>query len=219
MRILFVGLSLPYPPTTGHRLRTWALLQSLARDGHDITLLSFAEPGEHVDHGSPLRKLCRRVDVVPVPGGDGSGGEYGRRLRALLSPLPYGAWRFRSPVLQALIQAELDGGRVEMIVCDGVYNMVNVPDSAGVAVALNKDDVAHLIMTRYLRFERSPAKRLYGWIEARKVRAWERRGCRHAAVTLACSEYDRGILQALWPGASVAVVPNVVDTDHYAPAG
>ncbi len=218
MRVLFVALTSPFPPTNGHRLKTWALLQALAQEGHQITLLILAAPGERVDDVSGLLELCQRVELIGAPRPNGARwGEYAGRAGALFSHLPYGAWRFHCPPLTKRIEEEIASGHFDALLCDGVYNMVNLPASLPVPVLLNKDDIAYLIVQRYLQLERNPAKKLYGWLEAQKLRSWERRACYRATV-LVSSEYDREVLQALCPGGRIVVAPNVVDIDRYEPA-
>ena len=217
MRILFAGLALPYPPMNGHRLRTWAMVRALAEEGHRLTVVSFAEPDEMHSDLRPLRDLCADVELIPTPKGTGTPPlEAYRRIAALPAPMPFGASKFRSAAFAARLRRHLDRERFDAIVCDGVYNMHNVPRTA-VPVVLNKDDVAHLIIRRYIALERRVLRRLYGRLEAVKVRRWEQRTMRSARIVLACSEFDGAVLRRLCPTATIRVVPNVVDTEHYAP--
>jgi len=219
MRILFAALSMPFPPTNGHRLRTWALVRALAQEGHDVTLISFAEPEELHREDAELRAVCRAVERLPVPGAHSARWEPLRRALALLSREPYGVRRFRSPAFTASLTRALARDRFDLVICDGIYNVQNLPAGLTVPVLLNKDDVAHVILERYVRLERNPLARLYARLEARKVKRWEQRACAGMAANLVCSEVDREILERLCPGVPMLVVPNVVDTEHYAPAG
>src|SRR5512147_1934958 len=97
MRILFAGLTSPYPPTNGHRLRTWSLVRSMAEDGHVLTVVSLAESRDPLGDLGPLERLCEVVENVSAPRRVTDGMEAVKRLQALASPLPYGAWKFRSP--------------------------------------------------------------------------------------------------------------------------
>ena len=74
MQILFVSLAVPFPPTNGHRRRNWALLQALAEEGHELTLVSFEEPHETGRNGSSLWQVCRHVELIPLPADDRSDG-------------------------------------------------------------------------------------------------------------------------------------------------
>jgi len=216
VRILFAALTMPFPPTNGHRLRTWALLRALAGDGHRLALVAFADPGELKHPPAPeLSALCESVDMLRTPDQPEALG----RLRALASSYPYGVFRFRSRAFANAVTRHLDRGHFDAVVCDGIYNVQNLPQRSQIPVLLNKDDVATVILRRYLALERNPARWLYGRIEAGKVRRWERYACRYATASLVCSDVDRAVLEALWPGGTMLVAPNVVDTDHYVPAG
>jgi glycosyltransferase involved in cell wall biosynthesis len=212
--ILFAALGSPFPPTNGHRLRTWALLRALAEDGHRVALVTFATEEERRGGWAELGRLCETVEMVEAPP---EGGRHFARVFALGSRLPFGAWRFRSPALAARLRRHLEAGGIDLIVCDGVYNAQNLPTAPGVPVVLNKDDVAHVILRRYLDLERHPVRRFYGELECRKVRRWERLVCRRMSAVLVCSAHDGLILRALCPGVPMPVIPNAVDTDHYQP--
>jgi len=218
LRILLAALALPYPPVTGHRLRTWALVRALAAEGHGLSLVSFAEASEGALDLAPLRAICGALELVPAPTAPAARRtEMLERLRALASPLPYGAWRYRSGAFRERVERELARGDFDLVICDGVYNLQNLSRNLAVPILLNKDDIAHVIIRRYLRLESSRLRRLYGALEARKVRHWERRSCASVRGVLACSDIDRAELLRLAPSAAVFVAPNVVDTDHYVP--
>ena len=59
MRVLFLSFAFPLPANNGHRMRTWSVLEALATAGHDVTLLTFGQPGEAGEYDVALRKVCR----------------------------------------------------------------------------------------------------------------------------------------------------------------
>jgi len=215
MRILFLSLAVPFPCTNGQRIRNGSIVKALAEEGHEVSLIAFAEPEDLGLKGLCL-ETCRTVTFVPVPAGGHSSQSYGRRLRALGSLRPYGAVRFDSPVFADAIRERLALDRFDVILCDDVYAFSNIP-SPGPPVVLNKHDITHIILGRFLRYERNPIKRLYGWLEYWKIRRWESLVCSRVPAVLACSENDRQLLKALAPGTHMAVAPNVIDTDAYTP--
>jgi len=220
LRILFVALSVPYPPSNGHRLRNWALLQALAEEGHEVTLLSFAEAHELAGDFPALSKLCRDVQFVRLPPTAGNGQAlYWGRLRTFFSPQPYGAWRFRSTEMRATLENLFANGEFDVVICDDIYHAQNLADVSAAPVLLNKHDITHVIVRRYLAHERNPAKSAYGWVEYWKLRRWEAQACGSFEGVLACSEADRALLKALCPSARVAVLPNVIDVREYVQQG
>ncbi len=218
MKILFLSLAFPLPVNNGHKMRTWALLSALAAEGHEITMLVFGQPDELNGQEALAKSVCREVELVPLAVSNlTSGGNYAGRLLGLFSPRPFAVQRFRSDDMHARIEHHLASRSYDAVVCDTVYSVVNLPATSKVPLVLNNVDVEHVIFDRYVDFERNPAKRLYAWMEARKVRRWEQQTCREAVVGMACSEHDCRMLRALAPGVPMVTVPNIVDTDAYTP--
>jgi len=218
MRILFAALDAPFPVTSGRRLRNWALLKALAEEGHEITLVYFNEPGVSTEAAAELRQVCRNVDVMPYP--DVSGGshlEYWNRVRALISRLPYGAWRLRSKQFQIRIQEWLARTHFDFLVCDEIFVAANLPARPAVPVVLDKMGLGTVVLERFLSNERNPVKKLYGQMELTKTRRWEATVCHQAAMVMACSEQDRSEIERLSPGAEVMIIPNVIDVREYEP--
>jgi glycosyltransferase involved in cell wall biosynthesis len=211
MQILFLARDLPLPANNGTRLRTWAILQALAAEGHSIVLLTFARPGEASDAVmASLRRVCREVAVVPLAMGSLSGEtNIGARLRTLPRTRPYSIERFVSSEMRRLVRGRLETHKMDAVICD-VFTGVNVPDTR-VPILLNHENVEHTILRRYCDVERNPAKRAYAWLEYLKMRRGERQACTRARVGLACSDLDARTLTRLCPTTPFVTVPNIVD--------
>jgi glycosyltransferase involved in cell wall biosynthesis len=217
MRLLFLSFAFPLPANNGHRMRTWSILEALAAEGHDLTLLTFGQPGEAGGYDVALRKVCREIEIVPlILESLSSTANYLERLVGLFLAQPYAVRRFASSEMQARIRQFLARGSFDAVLCDTVYSAVNLSDTH-VPVILNCHDVEHVVLERYVALEQNPVKRLYAWREISKLRKWEEATCRQAAIAMACSENDRQLLSSLCPGLCAMVVPNVVDFDCYAP--
>ncbi len=218
MRVLFVALAVPFPPSSGQHLRNWALLRVLAEEGNEIGLISFAEPHEMGRDLGALRQICQSIDLVPLPSASGSRGRaYLSRLKALPSLLPSGASRFRSALLEASVRERLRRGAYDLVICDNIYMAVNLPHPLTVPVLLNKHDLTYVIVRRYLDHEPNPFKRAYGWVEYWKLQRWERQMCAGSTGVLVCSNHDRELLKPYCPAERISVVPNVIDAESYTP--
>ena len=217
MQVLFLGLAPPVPTTNGHRMRCRTLLSALAAEGHEGTLVCFADSNELRSPAPQLTDLCTQVHFVPAPLDQPAAVEYWNRLRGLLSAMPFGAQRLYSSEMSDTVQRTLDGGRFDAVICDDVYMLANIPPQINIPIFLNKHDITHEIMGRFLDYERNPLKRLYGRSEYAKVRQLEIDACSNSEAVLACSERDAQEIRKLCPAARIYILPNVVDVWSYQP--
>src|SRR5712664_448421 len=174
MRLLFLSFAFPLPVSNGHRMRTWSILEALAAEGHDVTLLTFGQPGEADGYDVALRKVCREIEIVPlVLESLSSAANYLERLIGLFLAQPYAVRRFASSEMQARIRQFLARGSFDAVFCDTVYSAVNL-SGTHVPVILNCHNIEHVVLERYVALERNPVKRLYAWCEISKLRNWEK---------------------------------------------
>ncbi|MGH9735287.1 MAG: glycosyltransferase family 4 protein [Candidatus Acidiferrales bacterium] len=219
MRILFVSTNLPIPPNNGQAIRTLSVLRALRSLGHELTFVSFA-PAVRPATLEPLSSCCATIDLL-----DGNSNltnmsqrsDYFGRIRCLLSLKPYSVERFHSVAMRAKIRQRLDEVPFDLIVCDSLYVLVNVPPTH-VPIVLNCHNVEHVILQRYAELEKNYAKKWYANFESRLMSEAERSACARAAVAMACSEHDRDKLSQLRPSLPICVVPNAVDTDSFQPS-
>lgn len=217
MQILFVATNLPVPPDSGQSIRSLSIIRALASIGHKLTFISFASKNRPQDL-DPLPSFCTGIELLDreiknltlQP-------NYGERLKSLLRLQCYSIERFRSPAMRERIQAQLHRAKYDLIICDAVYSLVNIPETT-IPILLNTHNVEHIILNRYARMEKNPIKKYYAIAESSLMRMAERKSCRQIAGATVCSSLDREIFQKLRPDLPVVVVPNVVDTDAIQPA-
>jgi len=215
MRILFVALQFPIPANNGLRMRSWSLLQALADEGHNLSLVYFQESREGRTEASPLGPLCRDVTAVPLRFTSlSSSRDYWRRALTVFSRHPHASGRFLSPLMRERIREMLSRHQFDLIIADTAFSMLNLP-TTDVPVALNAHNLEYLILKRYLSYESNPFKLAYGWLETRKVRRWEGDACFRANYVLCCSQHDRELIRDLCPSVPTMVVPNIVDVSSY----
>lgn len=215
-RLLALTNMLPYPPTNGGQMRDWELLRALASLGCEINLLSFGKNEQLDEQRDEILKVCASTEVISHSQMSlSSSRDYLGRFRALPGRLPYAVTRFQSKAMQERIAQCVESGRVDAVLSNTPYPLANVPASLPVPLIVNCHNIEHVILRRYLPFERSPLRRAYAWSECSKLEHWEKEVCSRASLLLVCSENDQSLMERLCLGSSVAVVPNVIDVDRY----
>lgn len=232
MRILFLTPQLPYPPRQGTALRNWGLLSGVARR-HEVWLLSFddrPDAGERIPE--PLSRVCAGVAAFPVPRRG-----MAARLKTLAgSALPDMAWRLWSPEFAAALAQWRAQHAFDVIQVEGIElarYALDAPSAAGPPPKIVFDDhnCEHLFQQRAYELDRrNPARwhaAAYSFVQARRLRAFERRACVEADAVLCVSPQDAEHLRALQPSIRPDVIYNGIDVaayssgavNHAAPAG
>jgi glycosyltransferase involved in cell wall biosynthesis len=225
LRIAVLDEELPYPLTSGKRIRTFNLLSRLA-ERHRITLICHrnadayeAEVAEGVFH-----KLGIETVVVPraVPTKSGA-GFYARLAGNLLSPLPYSVATHTSPELVEAVQDYAAANAVDVWHCEWTpYAQVLRKALRGKLKRVPWVVVAHnvesMIWQRYAETEENPVKRWYIQRQWKKFEKFERWAYANATWTVAVSEEDANIIRDDLGGSEqTEVVDNGVDTAFFQP--
>lgn len=64
--VLYITHRVPYPPDKGDRIRNYHLLRSLAARGVPVWLIALADEPVSPEVEAELKRLCKRVELVPV---------------------------------------------------------------------------------------------------------------------------------------------------------
>ena len=216
MRILFVAIDLPVPPNSGQAIRNLSIIQALKSSGHELAFVSFAHKGRPSDM-RPLSSFCRSIDVVQREMKNVTQhADYLSRIKCLLALRSFSVERFRSEATRRIIQQRLQAEKYDLIICDGIHALTNVPEIK-VPIVLNCHFFEHLIFEQYAQLERNPLKKCYARIESRLMQIAERRGAGRVSRAMVCSQVDLEIVRQFRQDLSVFVVPNVVDTESILP--
>jgi glycosyltransferase involved in cell wall biosynthesis len=212
MKILAILFSPPVPATAGYCMRNCGLLQALALEGHEVTVIAFASAEEIASPAPEFAGLCRAFHLLPSQESSMAG-----RLCATFGTKPYGALRMNAPAMRSLVREHLAKGKFDAILCDDLYMAGNIPEGNRVPVVLNKHSITCRAVSQFAASERNPLKKWYATLEARKIQRLEVAACASAQAVAVCSARDGELLSELSPTARLFVVPNVVDTQKYAP--
>ena len=221
MRILWLKSDLLLPLDKGGKLRTWHLMRHLARR-HEITYLSFVEPGTSREHIDGMRAVASRVETIErADPPKGSFHFYADAARHLLNPLPYAVGKYRSRAFRLKVDELIARERPDLIVSDFLPPVVNLPERLPCPSVLFTHNVEAEIWRRHAEATRNPLTRVLYRAQHRRMRRFEARALQRFDGVLAVSAVDRGTFGQLYAGAvrqPIHVVPTGVDTGYFCPA-
>jgi polysaccharide biosynthesis protein PslH len=227
MRTLSVAVldeELPFPLTSGKRIRTFNLLSRLARR-HRVTVLCHAnaDRAEQLSAEEACRDAGIRTVVVnrTVPPKSGP-GFYARLAGNLLSPLPYSVSSHASAELASAARHFAEANAVDVWHCEWTPYAQVLRDALGPRLSATPwcvmaHNVESLIWRRYAETAGNPLKKWYIRQQLRKFERFERWAYSHATAPVAVSREDADLMRAEFGAVGVHVVDNGVDVDFFRP--
>lgn len=214
---------LPYPLTSGKRIRTLNLLRHLA-GRYRITYLA-RRNAESVEV-APASELFQSLGITPllvappVPAKSGL-GFYARLGGNLFAPLPYSVATHAGRDFRRAVNELAERDPVDLWHCEWTPYAAALRDLRMAGPRLRWLVMAHnvesLIWRRYAETERQPLKRWYIRRQWRKWERFERATAATATCTVAVSPDDARLFHCDFAARRVAVVDNGVDTSFFQP--
>jgi glycosyltransferase involved in cell wall biosynthesis len=224
LHVAILDEELPYPLTSGKRIRTFNLLSRLA-NRHRITILCHRnpDPDEAEAAETAFRDLGIETVVVDraVPSKSGP-AFYARLAGNLLSTLPYSVATHASDALADAVRALAIERPVDVWHCEWTPYAEVLRDALGVELGESRwtvmaHNVESLIWQRYSEAERNRAKRWYIRQQWSKFERFERWAYRAASVPIAVSHDDARLMRERFGVRRVEVVENGVDVEYFRP--
>jgi glycosyltransferase involved in cell wall biosynthesis len=219
MHVVIVDEELPFPLTSGKRIRTLNLVRRLAID-HQITYICHrneqveeARQAQEFFAGNGIQTL---VADRAVPRKSGL-SFYGRLAANLFSSLPYSVSSHRSPSLRRVLQEYASSHRVDLWQCEWTPYAEVLRGIAGIRPLIMAHNIESLIWRRYYETEPNPLKRWYIGRQWKKFERFEKSAFANAAQVVAVSAADAALAQSLYGTADISVVDNGVDTSYFQP--
>src|SRR5262245_44101275 len=219
LHVAVVDEELPYPPTSGKRIRTLNLTLRLARR-HRLTYLCHrnADPNEARDAAAFFAEHDIETVVVDKVVPPKSGPMfYGRLAANLLSPLPYSVATHASRALRTAVEQHATRHAIDLWQCEWTPYAQALRGLKKHRKLVMAHNVESLIWQRYGETESNPLKRWYIRRQWRKYERFERRAFGEATRTVAVSPEDAALMRQQFGAARVDVVDNGVDTSYFRP--
>jgi len=227
MRSLHVAVldeELPFPLTSGKRIRTYNLLARLA-SRHRVTILCHKNPDRDEALAAEEAMRARGIDTIvvdrAVPPKAGP-GFYARLAGNLLSPLPYSVATHASPTLAEAVRNFGAENGVDVWHCEWTPYAQVLRDALAERLAearwsVMAHNVESLIWRRYTETAENPVKRWYIRQQLRKFERFERWAYSTATAAIAVSREDAALMRNEFGATRVKVVENGVDVDYFKP--
>jgi sugar transferase (PEP-CTERM/EpsH1 system associated) len=221
MKILWLNANLLLPLDKGGKLRTWHVMRHLAAR-HDITYLSFCDPGQPAADHEGMSAVCAHLHTVPrTDPPKGTPQFYLDAARYLVDRVPYGVAKYRSSAFSNVLAGLLEQHRFDAIVCDFLVPIVNLPAQLPCPALLFTHNVEAEIWRRHAEHATNPVSRYLLGQQWRRMLRFERDALARFDLALAVSEIDRETFQRLYPDAlrtPAHVVQTGVDTTYFVPS-
>jgi glycosyltransferase involved in cell wall biosynthesis len=224
LNVAVLDEELPFPLTSGKRIRTFNLLARLA-NRHQVTVLCHKNPDR--DEAAAAAAAFRELDIdtvvvdraVPTKSGPAF---YARLAGNLLSALPYSVATHASPALADAVREFASDDPVDVWHCEWTPYAQVLRDALGDALGGSRwtvmaHNVESLIWQRYAESEPSTAKRWYIRRQWRKFERFERWAYSAATVPVAVSHDDARLMRERFGVRRVEVVENGVDVGYFRP--
>lgn len=220
-RLLFLSHRLPFPPHSGAAIRTYNILRELART-YEIDAVCFDRRDPATTSRSREERIealrpFARCDVFPIPQERSLSRLAWDHLRSLVTGRVYTWYVHDDPGFLDRVDALLRAHEYDVIHVDSL-DLVRAFDRLPMArVACTHHNIESELLRR--RALRTPdgMRRRYLSHQAERLELAERRWAPRVGLNLCCSADDAALLGQLAPGSRIAVVPNGVDDEYFAP--
>jgi glycosyltransferase involved in cell wall biosynthesis len=218
-RILWVKVGGLWPLNTGGRLRSFHIIDELART-HRVTLLTTHGPADDPDGLKARLAHCERVVSLPYTAPKWNSPRFAAALvGSWFSRLPVDLWKYCVPQLREEADRLMAAHEIDLCVADFMTAIPNVSLDGPTPVVFFSHNVEYMIWKRLAETKTSWWQRPLLEIEWRKMQRIEAETCRRAGLTVAVSPNDRDLLAANADVAPGYAIPTGVDANYFAPDG
>jgi len=216
MRILWISHILPYPPKGGVTQRSYHLIREVAEE-HQVFLFALNQKAwlptvEGVERARrEFQQFCKSVEIFDILSDGSKWARYSLAMASLLSKNCYTAnWTY-SKAMHERIRVFLADHQIDVIHCDTIGLAEYVKDITEIPMVLNHHNIESHMMLRRCENETHFLKKIYFFIEGKKLVNYEKKMCPLFNSNLVVSELDKDRLLSFIPNLNVDIIPNGVD--------
>jgi len=214
VNVVHLTWGIPWPPTSGARIRDEALIRRVAALGGRVALVCFAKDEKEIPDLDPLRSICESVDVFRPPK-DSVPATIARVAGSLRAGRPLAMQEFYFPELAALVRRRLIETNAQIFQIEHSLMSAYVECKSGLSDVRTVLSLHNLGWVQYRRLAELPGslpKRGVARLKAVAMSGWEAKWAARFDLCLTVSETDRRLLLEKNPHLRVADIPNPLDT-------
>jgi polysaccharide biosynthesis protein PslH len=220
MTLLWLNAGLLLPLDKGGKLRTWHVMRHLAAR-HDITYLSFEDATQTDADRRGMREVCSRLETVPRSDAPkGTWRFYAGAAGYIVDQSPYAVAKYRSAAYRVRIEQLLATGRYDLVVCDFLPPVVNLPARLACPSIVFTHNVEAEIWRRHAEQAANPVTKYLMTQQWQRMLRFEADALARFDLVLAVSEADSETFARLYPRSlrtPVHAVQTGVETDYFTP--
>lgn len=212
MKILMLTPYLPFPLVTGGQTRSYNLIKGLSELGHEITLFCLVKKDLERENIPELSKFCKEVRVFKRAEKPWT---LSNILKTGFSLFPFLVIRNWAIGEKDAIKKKLKEEKFDLIHAETFYVMPHIPKTS-IPTVLADQTIEFLVYQHFADNFKLLPLRPFLYIDVWKMRFWEIKYWKEANRVIAMSEDDKRIMLSHQKGLKVGIVPNGVDSGHFA---
>jgi len=214
MKIAFFTPYPPYPLDAGGKIRSYHLIKALSHR-HAVYLYTVQHVGENPADVEALQAICDRVTIFWLA----KPWRLRDRLGRLWAPWPRSVDFFQTTL--SLLQAHyaLLMGDYDLLVADEICMTPYAELAPDLPRIILRQKVDHAHYREMARARPWGVDKILDFIEAAKLRRYERVKMGLYRAYVACSEQDVALIRQHAPGVPYLVIPNGADLSTFVPSG
>jgi sugar transferase (PEP-CTERM/EpsH1 system associated) len=213
VNVLFLCHRVPFPPSSGSKVRAFHIIRHLAAQGHRVTVASLARTPEELEQAEGLAEYCTARILERI----GGTAALARMIARLPTSHPSSFGYFHSPRLAHRVRTALATTPYDLVFVHSSsmapYALAAPPGALRVLDFCDMDSEKWREYGRYKAFPMSAGFRLEGV----KLGAEEARLARQFDLCTCATPAELHTLKELAPDAASDWFPNGVDTAHFSP--